>query len=279
MKKLLLIPVIILCLLVIVAIVLIGITIYNHNNPTVSYPTEGIWFCEELGIQINFDGYNDNFIKIGDEYYVCWFDTNRGSSLMFIRSQDVDLGENLGESLFTGEHVRSDDHSFSVRDTKTSRVYTFKRNDSYVSIPATQYLFIDVSYYSIEEIRVGFQNVFYDKISSLIKQGTEPCCGTEFLSGAVLTYDLYCTQENRTSKKWLDFEGKVYLYVAITAIGEEKVDIDNETHLFGFCLTYEGVQASLYDEVHSANEGVSKYLPADAEKLGSFTMQINSNDM
>ena len=272
MKYLLLIIAVILCLFAIVSIVLIGIAIYNYNNPTVFYPTEGIWFCEELGIQINFDSYNDNFIQIDNEYYVCWFDTNRGSSLMFIRSQDVDLGENLGESLFTGEYVHSDDQSFSVRDTKSSSVYTFRRNDNYVSIPATQYLFIDISYYSIEEIHVGFQNVFYDEMSDRIKQGPEPCCGTELLSGTALTYDLYCAQENRTSKKRLDFEDTVYLYAVITAFDEEAVDLEKETHLFVFCLTYEGVQASLYDEVHLTSEGVSKFLPADAEKLGSFAM-------
>jgi len=278
LKYLLLIVAVTLCLFAIVSTILLGIAIYNYNNPTVFYPTEGIWFCEELGIQINFDGYNDNFIHIDNEYYFCRFRTNRGSSLMSVISQDADLGENLGESLFTGEYVHSDDQSFSVRDTKSSSVYTFRRNDNYVSIPATQYLFIDVSYYSIQEIHVDFRDVLYDEISDRIKQGAESCCGTELLSGTTLTYDLYCAQENRTSKERLDFEDKVYLYAVITAFDEEAVDLEKETHLFVFCLTYEGVQTSLYDEVHSASEGVSKFLPADAEKLGSFAMQTSSDN-
>lgn len=261
-------------LLIVLSAASVGIIVYNQKNPKVSYPTEGIWFCEELDMQINFDGINDNFAKIGDEYYACLFFANRGASAMSIICQDTDMeGYELGQSVFSGEYVSGDSQSFSVRSKSDSRVYTFTRNDSYISIPATQYLRIDGIIYSLEEINAGFQSVLYNEMTDPTNPGKESCCSADYLSGKELTYDLYCAQENRETKSDLDYSNEVYLYAVITSVDAKAVDQDVETHMFAFSIDYEGVKSSLSDEVHSPDDELSAFLPKDAEIIGSFTMQ------
>lgn len=128
----------------------------------------------------------------------------------------------------------------------------------------------------MEEINIAIQNILGREL--LDQQNNFEGAGlfhnTDLLNGESVSYDLYCSDENRTYLDTPYYENEMYVFIVITEIGSAEMDWSKENQIYVFCVTDEGIELSLYNEIHSADENVSATLLNDSQKLGSFTMRI-----
>lgn len=76
------------------------------STPMVFFPEEGVWYCEQLQIQISCEQPEDCWILSNGEKIQCTWGSDRGSKWMSVSSQDRTTGqfklgqEVLGENSF-----------------------------------------------------------------------------------------------------------------------------------------------------------------------------------
>lgn len=92
------------------------------------YPEEGEWYCEELQLQLSFDGQGDCYYIVGDEKVKCACGSDRGSRWLTVGCQEADSKYfDLGEEVFSAEFVRLDQEKLVVCEKKTETEYIFYR--------------------------------------------------------------------------------------------------------------------------------------------------------
>ncbi len=97
------------------------------SKRTQLFPQEGIWYCEDLGIQITFDDSGQAFAMVNGEKISCACGIVRGSKDIHIISQQPDHPLfPLGEFIFSGEQVKLHDDQLVVQDDHGNQ-YTFTR--------------------------------------------------------------------------------------------------------------------------------------------------------
>ena len=97
-------------------------------EPAQFFPEEGIWYCSELGIQLDFDdGLNCFFIYQGVKI-VCDCEHDRGSSYLSVICQDMNTKHfTLGEEVFGAEFVSLDTERLILLEEETQTAYIFLR--------------------------------------------------------------------------------------------------------------------------------------------------------
>lgn len=102
-------------------------------TPAKTFPTEGIWYCKELNITLDFVA-GTGYITLNEEDIFCVIANNRGSKFISILNQNEDTEEfYLGESVFSGKCIRYDNKELVIGESKTETVYTFYRTDNSIS--------------------------------------------------------------------------------------------------------------------------------------------------
>ena len=108
---------------------LIIIFIFTHPTPSVVRPDEGIWYCEELKIQLSFED-DSSYTVVNGRSISCTWGNDRGSDVIMVLCQEPNIEEyRLGDTVFWGHYVHLTDDEYIVSDGTTSVEYTFERID------------------------------------------------------------------------------------------------------------------------------------------------------
>ena len=92
-------------------------------------PQEGVWYCEELQIQLSYEDDAATYItENGDRIFgICG--TDRGSKLIGILCQSTHGGHYVGEELFSAEIASLDDDTLVLYAEDSGQAYVFQRID------------------------------------------------------------------------------------------------------------------------------------------------------
>ena len=90
-------------------------------------PQEGVWYCEELQIQLSYEHDAATYItENGDKIFgICG--TDRGSKLIGILCQSTHGGHYVGEELFLAEITSLDNGTLVLYDEDSGQEYIFQR--------------------------------------------------------------------------------------------------------------------------------------------------------
>lgn len=95
-----------------------------------TFPTEGIWFCEELQIQICFDKDREKrntYAFVDGKKINCVLYTDYGNRYFSIVCQDMLTGKYDSADYYAGEFITFNDEIIVTRDTQTQTEYVFVR--------------------------------------------------------------------------------------------------------------------------------------------------------
>lgn len=108
-------------------LLIFGFLLILFSNPTQWFPQEGVWYCEDLAIQIAFDDSSQTFAMVNGEKISCACEIDRGSKDIRISCQQPDHPLfSLGKFIFSGEQVKLHDDQLVVQDDHGNQ-YTFTR--------------------------------------------------------------------------------------------------------------------------------------------------------
>lgn len=114
----------------ILAICLILILLTGCTTHSKKVPKEGIWYCNELQIWIDFDTGTNTFAEIDDIKATCTILNDRGSSHISVCYQDQNKipGYKMGDAVFEGKCRSLSDNDLYIEDGN-GNVYHFVRID------------------------------------------------------------------------------------------------------------------------------------------------------
>ena len=100
-----------------------------YGNITIWLPEEGIWYCEELDMQLAFSDSDDSYIVIDGEKVICAVRNNRGSKdfLVLILESVAPNYDKFGDVVFSGKYVSLTEEAFTVKDRESGMQYVFIR--------------------------------------------------------------------------------------------------------------------------------------------------------
>lgn len=104
-------------------------------------PTNGLWYCNELQIQLCFEPNNDyidpndsidsrSYALVDGHYVMCDVRTDVGTYTLCIIHQDISDESNVGDTIFEGEFDRVAEREFEVCD-KEGATYVFNRVEEF----------------------------------------------------------------------------------------------------------------------------------------------------
>lgn len=93
-------------------------------------PEEGVWVCDELQIQLDYDSGKESFI-IGNGVKIhCGHGSDRGVKRVLLYSQDFTNSDyELGEIIFAADITKLTEAMMTVYDPQTEKEYIFVRID------------------------------------------------------------------------------------------------------------------------------------------------------
>ena len=94
------------------------------------YPEDGVWYCEELKIQLSFDDNQDTFMeKDGIKIRCRWENHPNSPELLVLCQGSNTFGYKLGDVVFSGQFIELTNNKLVVEDSQTGEQYTFIRQD------------------------------------------------------------------------------------------------------------------------------------------------------
>lgn len=110
--------------------VAIAVTLTGCIQIAQTIPENGVFYCEELKITVDFDTPNCFTVVDGEEIH-CAFGNDRGSRFVSVSNQDSTTKQYaLGDKVFAGECVFFDEDTMVILEEWTQIEYTFKRIDT-----------------------------------------------------------------------------------------------------------------------------------------------------
>lgn len=93
-------------------------------------PNEGIWFCEELQIQLDYSGKAETFVIESGAKIQCGCGSDRGIKEIRVYCQEFDHPTyKLAELIFCADIKKLTDRTLTVVDPQTEQEYVFVRTD------------------------------------------------------------------------------------------------------------------------------------------------------
>ena len=93
-------------------------------------PNEGVWYCDELKIQLSFTLDEETYAIINGEKVICVWGNNTGSSYFSVIVQENGVeGYQIGESFFLGKYKTLTDSELVLEDRESGILYSFVRVD------------------------------------------------------------------------------------------------------------------------------------------------------
>lgn len=91
-------------------------------------PESGVWYCEDLQIQLSYDVEKECFAIINGEKITAACGSDRGVSRLSVYNQQENHPEYyMGETIFEALIVSLNEQEFVVYDEQTQRKYVFYR--------------------------------------------------------------------------------------------------------------------------------------------------------
>ena len=91
-------------------------------------PNEGVWYCDELKIQLSFTLDEETYAIINGEKVICVWGNNPGTSYLSVHVQENGLEDYaLGETIFFGKCSELIDTELIIIDNDTGIPYSFIR--------------------------------------------------------------------------------------------------------------------------------------------------------
>ena len=91
-------------------------------------PEEGIWFCEELQIQLSYERHTQTFAIRDGEKIICACGSDRGVPYLSVSCQETNNPNySLAEEIFYAKIVSLDQEKMVVREENSETKYTFYR--------------------------------------------------------------------------------------------------------------------------------------------------------
>lgn len=110
---------------------LLGVVIRWAVAPMEYFPSEGAWYCEELGLQLAFDTENDSYITVDGQRIKCICGNDKGSDFMYVLCQAPKSPYfHLGETVFGGRFVRLEGNSLTLYSSDHDAEFIFLRQDT-----------------------------------------------------------------------------------------------------------------------------------------------------
>lgn len=115
---------------ILLLIVVLHLLIFFPGCAPVQYePEEGVWYCDELQIQLSYERDVPTYIVEDGEMILCACGSDRGVKWLEVSNQDAGYHANLGEVLFYAEILRLDESELVVYCGDLDKEYTFVRVD------------------------------------------------------------------------------------------------------------------------------------------------------
>lgn len=112
--------ILVVCTAIILSIFLLSCT------PAQFFPKEGIWYCSELEMQLDFQDETSCFLIYEREKVICALGYERGSSWLSVGCQDPNTTHfMLGEEVFGAEFVSLESDRLVLLEAKTGTEYCF----------------------------------------------------------------------------------------------------------------------------------------------------------
>lgn len=91
-------------------------------------PEDGVWYCEELQMQLSFEKGQRSYVVLDGTNIVCACENARGSKDILVLCQQNNVrGYEIGDLIFGGRYVDMSDDTFVLRDKESQKIYTFVR--------------------------------------------------------------------------------------------------------------------------------------------------------
>lgn len=119
----------IVCAVGVVAIIVVVLIIYQGlgATPKSLLPGEGIWYCDELQIQLSFENHETSYIVVDGVEIACAVGNDRGSKQIVISCQELNSEHFcLDEVILAAWHVELTDNCWIMQDD-SGQQYIFKR--------------------------------------------------------------------------------------------------------------------------------------------------------
>ena len=95
-------------------------------------PEDGIWYCEELEMQLSYDKDGQSYVVENGEKIICACGSDKGVPYLFVSIQEVHHSSySLGEEIFCAKIISVSETEFVVYDENNERQYIFSRIDSH----------------------------------------------------------------------------------------------------------------------------------------------------
>lgn len=91
-------------------------------------PEDGVWYCEDLQIQLSYDVGKECYAIIDGEKITAACGSDRGVKRLYVSSQQKDHPKYyLGKTIFAAEIISLNETEFVVYDEQAQREYIFYR--------------------------------------------------------------------------------------------------------------------------------------------------------
>ena len=109
---------------------IVGCMYIYTQPPTIWRPEEGIWFCEELQMQMDFNKGGNTYAIVEGQKITCTVSNDRGSTHVRIICQEPSHDTyTLDHVFFAGIYLDLTDSQFVLKEVKTKNIYVFHRMD------------------------------------------------------------------------------------------------------------------------------------------------------
>ena len=119
----------VICTVGVLTIIVLLLILYQGlgNTPKRLMPENGIWYCDELQIQLSFEDYEPSYIVVDGVEIKCAVGNDRGSKLIMISSQEhYSEHFRLDETILAAWHVSLAENRWIMQDD-AGREYVFVR--------------------------------------------------------------------------------------------------------------------------------------------------------
>ena len=112
-------------------LLLLGISIICSCRQSAVFPTEGIWYCDELQLQLDFGDRTETLVETEGAKVKCQWVSDRGSPYIAVVC-DVKNCEHCpyGECIFKAEYSSSSETELILESTQDGKFYTFYRGNT-----------------------------------------------------------------------------------------------------------------------------------------------------
>ena len=107
---------------------IVGCMYIYTQPPTIWCPEEGVWFCEELQMQMDFNKGGSTYAVVEGQKITCVVSNDRGSTHVSIVCNEPQHDTyNLDHVFFSGIYKDLTDSQFILKEVKNKTIYVFKR--------------------------------------------------------------------------------------------------------------------------------------------------------